>query len=136
MGHERWHVNKIPGTGFGHELESLAPAHPGPSLDDVDDALKRSMVVRAGLGVRMDMHRAGPEFLRADARKRNGGLAIHAGRLRRMWGQLVAAHHGHTVVFPALLRIAVHRGLLGASPCYAPAARSSNWRSSHGGLWH
>ena len=50
------------------------------------------MMVRAGLGVGMDRHRAGPDLLRADPGKVDRG-AVHAGGLRGVGVEPVARDH-------------------------------------------
>jgi hypothetical protein len=58
-------------------------------LHHVDHAFQRAVVVGAGLGVGVDVHRAGPQLLRAHAREVDGGLAVHARRLRGVGVELV-----------------------------------------------
>ncbi|MDF9789794.1 hypothetical protein M2440_000495 [Methylorubrum extorquens] len=92
---------KSPGPGFRHVFEALAPAHPGLAGDDVDHALQRAVVVHAGLGVGLDRHGAGPDFLGADPCGVDRRLPEHAGRLRRVGIEPVAGDHPHAVVLPA-----------------------------------
>jgi hypothetical protein len=66
----------------------------------VDHAFQCAVVMRAGLGVRMDRHGAGPDFLRAHARRVDGGGAVHAGRLRGVAVELIAADHLDAVFAP------------------------------------
>ena len=80
---------KSPGPGLGDELELVAPAHPRSAAHDVDHAFDRAVVMRAGLGLRMDHDRAGPELLGAGARMGDRRRAVHAGRLRRVDVELV-----------------------------------------------
>ena len=56
------HIDEIAGAGLGHEFEPVAPAHAGPSADHVDHALHRPVMVRAGLGFRMDDDGSRPSF--------------------------------------------------------------------------
>ena len=51
-------------------------------MHDIDHALEVAVVMRAGLGIGMDVHGACPELLRADAGEVDRRLAVHAGRLR------------------------------------------------------
>jgi hypothetical protein len=95
------HVDEIARAGFGGELQALAPAHAGTALDHVDHALQGPMVVGTGFGVGVDVHRAGPELLRAHPRKVDGSLAVHARRLSGVGVQLIARHHAHTIVLPS-----------------------------------
>src|ERR1043166_4927616 len=55
----RRHEDEIAGTGFGGELQLLAPAHPGLALHHIDDAFEMAVMVRPGLGVGPDRHGAG-----------------------------------------------------------------------------
>ena len=59
-------------------------------------------MMRTGLGVGVDVHCAGPQLLRADAREVDGRLAVHAGRLRGVGVERIGADHAHAVVFPVL----------------------------------
>src|SRR5262249_7679440 len=54
-----------------------------------------------GLGVGVDGHRARPQLLRAHPREGDGGLAIHAWRLRRVRVQAAAGDDAHAVMLPA-----------------------------------
>src|SRR5580765_3732765 len=76
--HPRRDVDEVARPGLGGELERLAPAHPRPPLDDVDDAFERAVMMRPGLRAGMDVHRASPELLRADAREVDRRLAVHS----------------------------------------------------------
>ena len=64
-GHVRRHEDEVAGTGLGDELQPLAPAHPRAPLTDVDDALDRAVVMRAGLRVGMDDDGPRPQLLGA-----------------------------------------------------------------------
>src|SRR5712692_10656465 len=68
----------------------LAPAHPRPAFDHVNDAFERAVMVRAGLGVGVDVDRAGPDLLRPDPGEIDRRGAVHAGGLRRVGVELVA----------------------------------------------
>src|SRR6266480_6101888 len=68
----------------------LAPAHPRPPLQDINDAFERAMVMRARLGIGMDVDRAGPDLLRPDPGEIDRCGAVHAGGLRRVGVELVA----------------------------------------------
>src|SRR5271163_5064742 len=93
-------VDEIARAGLGDEFEPLAPTHPRLALHDIDDALEMSMMMRAGLGVGVDRHRARPELLGAHAREIYRRLAVHAGRLRRVAVERIAGDHAHAVVLP------------------------------------
>jgi hypothetical protein len=56
------------------------------------------VVVRTGLGVCVDCHRAGPEFLGADTCEVDRGGAVHAGRLGSVGVEAVGGDDG--VVLP------------------------------------
>ena len=92
---------KSPGIGLGGELQMLAPAHARLAAHHIDDAFEMPVMMRAGLGVRLDRHRAGPQFLRAGAGEIDRGLAIHAGRRRHVGVELIAGNDAHAVVLPA-----------------------------------
>src|SRR4051794_12936345 len=55
---------------------------------DIDDALNRPVMMRPGLGVRLDVDCSRPELLGARARGGDGGSARHAWGLRRIGIQL------------------------------------------------
>jgi hypothetical protein len=65
-----------------------------------------AVVVRPGLRIGVDVDRAGPELLRADAGEIDRRLAVHARRLRRVGVELAGGHDPHAVVLPgdALIR--------------------------------
>jgi len=110
MRHVRRHIDEIAGTGLRGELQMLAPAHPRLALHHIDDALEVAVMMRAGLGVGPDRHRAGPQFLRAGAREIDRGLAVHARRRRHVGIELVAGDDANAVVLPAVvvrMRVAV-----------------------------
>jgi len=56
----RRYVNKVTRTRLGNEFQLIAPAHPGATSNDINDALQRPMMMSASLGVGVDMNRAGP----------------------------------------------------------------------------
>jgi hypothetical protein len=60
------------------------------------------MVMRSGLGVGMDVHRAGPQLAGPDAREIDRRLALHAGRLSGVRVELAGGHDAHTVVLPGV----------------------------------
>src|SRR5262249_30374270 len=88
-----WHVggdvDEVTRTRVGDELQLLAPAHARRAADDVDDALERAVVVRAGPGPGLDDSSPSPESLRARAGAVDGGGAVHAEGLWRVGVQLV-----------------------------------------------
>jgi hypothetical protein len=60
-----------------------------------------------GLGVGVDAHRAGPDFLRADAGIVYGGFAVHPRRLRGVRIERRARNDSHAVIFPFRLVLVV-----------------------------
>jgi hypothetical protein len=82
--HVRRHIDEVAGPGLGGEFQLLAPAHPGAAADHIDHALQRSVVMRAGLGAGVDVHRAGPQLLRPDPGEVDRRRAVHAERLGRV----------------------------------------------------
>ena len=67
------------------------------------------MMMCAGLGVRPDGHRSGPQFLRADPGEIDRGLAVHPRRRRHIGVKLVSRNDANTIVFPALRIIDIVR---------------------------
>src|SRR5690606_26310250 len=118
MGHVGWHVDEIAGAGFGGEFELFAPAHAGAALDHVDHAFQRPVVVGTGLGVGVDGHGSGPQFLGAHACKVDGSLAVHAGGAGHVAVELVAGYHAHAVVLPG----GVAGGVLAGRVCVVVVA--------------
>src|SRR5215472_12388058 len=98
--HIRRHEDEIAGAGFGDVFEPLAPAHPRPPLEDINDALEMAVMMRAGLCIWVDLDRAGPDLLRADSREIDCRGAIHSGGLRGIRVELVARDHLDPVGFP------------------------------------
>ena len=47
-------INEIARAGFVAELQPITPAHAGPTADDVYNSFQFAMMVRAGLGVRLN----------------------------------------------------------------------------------
>ena len=64
-------------------------------------------MVRAGLGVGMDGHGAGPELLRAHPGEVDRCLAVHAGGLRGVGVELVAGDDPDAVKLPRWRRLAM-----------------------------
>ncbi len=59
-------------------------------------------MVRAGFGVGVNGHSAGPQLLRADAGEIDRRLAVHALGGRHVGIELVAGNHAHAIVLPAI----------------------------------
>src|SRR4051794_6172679 len=101
-------VDEVAGTGFGDELQLVAPAHARLAAHDVDDAFDGAVMVGAGLCLWMDDHGAGPELLRTHARMGDGGCPVHPWRLGGVDVELVGVHHSHAVEFPFRIRGGCH----------------------------
>src|SRR5262245_7827552 len=100
VGHERRYIDEIAGTGFGYELQSFSPAHAGFAAHHVNDTLEFPVMMGAGLGVWLYVHRAGPNLLRPDPRVIDRSFALHAGGL---WGVGIKRRRGdnpHAIVLP------------------------------------
>jgi hypothetical protein len=98
--HIRWNVNKISGSGFVTEFESIAPAHPDPSFHYVQDGFQFSMVVRSRLRVTLDDHGSSPQRVRSGCRMSNCGSPRHAGRLWRIRVQFAGMYDFDSVLAP------------------------------------
>ena len=85
----------------------LAPSHPRPALDHVDDALEVTVMMRAGLGVGLDGDGARPQFLRTGAGEIDRGLAVHAGGRGHVGVELVAGNDADAIVLPARRVVAI-----------------------------
>ena len=99
--HIRRHVDEIAGAGLRHELQPLAPTHARTALHDINHALHRAMMMRTGLGVRMDGHRTGPDFLGPHAREIDRGGAGHVRRLRGIAVEGIGRDDAYAVFAPA-----------------------------------
>src|ERR1700678_4105440 len=126
MRNVRRHVDEISRPRLGRELQMFAPAHARFPLDDVDDAFERAVMVRPGLGVGVDVHRARPELLRADASEIDRSLTLHTGGLCRIWIEVRPGNYPYAVMLPV-----AHRSM--ASRMSAPNASPScgRGRSEH-----
>src|SRR6266851_1498606 len=117
MRHVRRHVDEIARSRLGDEFKPIAPAHAGPPLDDIDDALERAVMMRPGFRVGVDGDRAGPQLLRAGAGEVDRRGARHARCLRRVGVEILHADDAHAVGPPILLAAVLgHLDLLGR-PC-------------------
>jgi hypothetical protein len=96
----RGDVNKISGCGFVAEFQSIAPAHPHSSFHHVQDGFKFAMVVRSGLGIRLDDHGSSPQLGRSGCGMSNCGSPRHARRLWRIHVQLVGMYDFDAVLPP------------------------------------
>ena len=98
MGQVRRNVNEISRPGFIDELEVFAPAETPAALDDVEHGFELSVMMRSRFGAGLNNDCAGPQFLRANARIRNGFGASHSGSLRRICIQLAATNDPNALV--------------------------------------
>lgn len=103
MRHIRRHKDEIAWPSFSSEFQLLAPTHASLALDDVDHGFQVAMMMGASFGVRMDVHRAGPDFLSAGAGEVDGGGAVHAWRLRCVAVERVCRNDSDAFVFPTIL---------------------------------
>ena len=87
--HVRWNVNKVPGPGFLGKFQLVAPAHSNSALDDVENSLQFSMVMRPGLGIGLNQHSTGPQSVCSSSRMGDGGSARHARCLWRIQIKLI-----------------------------------------------
>src|SRR5438477_557158 len=108
MRHIRRDVNEVARPSLGDVLEAITPPHSRPPFHHIDHTLERAMMVRAGLRVRLNRHRARPDLCRPGARVRDRGRERHAGRLRRVQIQLVAVDDAHAVRAPIVLLVRLH----------------------------
>src|ERR1700748_3148387 len=81
----------------------LAPAHARLALHHIDDAFEMTVMMRAGLGVRLDGHGTRPQFLCPDACKVDRRLAVHPGRRRHVGIKLVPRNDTDAVMFPTVV---------------------------------
>src|SRR5260221_4049627 len=98
--HERGDEDEIARTRLGRELEPVTPSHPGPATHDVDHALQGTVVMCAGLRIRLNDHRPGPELLGTGPRRVDRCGAIHPRRLWRGYVEVVGVDHAENVEPP------------------------------------
>src|SRR5215469_7343969 len=118
MRHVGRNKNKIARIRLSGKLQAFAPAHAGLAADNVNDAFQMAMVVRSGLRIWLDCHRAGPELLCAGAREVDRRLTIHAWRRWHVRIELIARDDANTIVFPALAQV-LAQVLAGHSPPFS-----------------
>src|SRR6201982_4252140 len=105
MRHVGRNKNKIARIGLGGKLQPLAPAHAGLAAHHINDAFQVAMVVRPGLGLRLDRYRARPQLFGAGASEVDRRLAVHARRRRYVGIELIAWDDANAIVLPALTRL-------------------------------
>src|SRR4030095_8766777 len=59
---KRRNINKVTRSGFSGEFETITPAHPRSSFDDVNHAFKFAVMMGSGLCVGVDGDGARPEL--------------------------------------------------------------------------
>src|SRR3984893_1295019 len=133
--HEWRHVDEVPRSGFGGELQPIAPFHARLAADDIDDALDRPVMMRPCLRFRVDHDRAGPQFLCAGTRRSDRRRAIHPRGLRRIDVELVCMHDPHAVQAPFRCRRCWHVTSRYVTQCfrstlvYVKAVEAGTWPS-------
>ena len=98
--HVRRHVDEVARPGLGDEFQLLAPAHPRPALDHIDHAFQRAVMMRAGLGVGMDVTVPAQSFCAPTRAKLIAAARFMPGRLRGVGIELVARDHLDAVRLP------------------------------------
>jgi hypothetical protein len=93
-------IDEVSRPGFVDELQALSPAEAGAAANNVDDSFQFAVVMRTSLGVGMDEHRSGPEFLGADTSAGDRFSAGHAGGLGSVGIEFPAANDSQAVEFP------------------------------------
>src|ERR1041385_177515 len=111
MRHIGRYKDEIARSGLRDIFEMLAPTHARPPFQDINDAFERAVMMRAGFGIGVDMDRAGPDLLRADAGEIDRRRAIHPGGLGRVGVELIAGDHLDAVGLPVdPFWLLAHRG--------------------------
>ena len=100
VGNERWYGDEVARSGFGDEFGAVSPPHPRVTTDQVDHALKFSMVVGTGLGIRVDRGGTRPQLVCANCGMRNSRCTCHTRRLGSIKIELVASNYPNTVKSP------------------------------------
>jgi hypothetical protein len=78
----RRNINKIARAGLLAEFQLISPSHSNSAFDDVENRLQFPMVVRSGLGIRLNHHGAGPQLVCSGSGMGDGGTTRHA---RSLW---------------------------------------------------
>src|SRR4051812_40862045 len=60
MRHVRRNVDEVARSGFAPELQMIAPSHPSPAADDVENGFQLAVMVRSGLCIRLNYDCASP----------------------------------------------------------------------------
>src|SRR3984957_10035750 len=100
MRHVRRDVNEVSRPSLRGIFQMFAPTHAGTPAYDVNNALERSMMVRAGSGIRFDSDRPGPDFLGSDASVIDSRGASHSRRLRSVLIQRITRNDSYAIALP------------------------------------
>jgi hypothetical protein len=100
MGQVRRNIDEVARARLGGVFEPLAPPHPGATGDHVDHAFDVAVMVRPGLGVRIDNHGACPQPLGARERSGDRGSPPHSRGLCGVGVQRVGVHDPHALQAP------------------------------------
>jgi len=106
---------KSPGPA-GKKLQTFSPAHTRSAADHVDDALQFAMMVGTGLGIRMNLNRAGPYFVRTRPSVIDRCRPRHAGSLRGIEIESVSRNDFHSMIAPIAARFSAHNNLFFLKP--------------------
>jgi hypothetical protein len=129
MRHIGRHKDEVAWSGFRDEFQPLAPAHAGLAAYDKDHAFECAMMMHAGLGVRLDRHGSGPDFLRPDAGMIDRRLPKHARGLGCVGIELVALDDADAVMLPAfLVRVRMVVGVIVVVMMVGQGMDSNFWR--------
>jgi hypothetical protein len=90
----------------------LAPAHAGFALHHINHAFEMTMMMSAGLGVRLNRDGSGPQFLRANAGEVDRRRTIHPLGRGNIGVEIVRGNDTDTVMFPAVRIMAVIVGMI------------------------
>jgi len=91
-------IDKVARPRFAAEFQVVSPSHTGPATNDVKDGFEFAVVMRSGLCVGLNYHRAGPQFARARSSVSDGCCASHAGSLGRVGVQIAGWNDLNAIV--------------------------------------
>ena len=98
--HIRRNIDEVAGSCFTAEFQVVSPSHASSAANNVEDGFELAVLVRAGLSVRLNYHRAGPQFAGSRSGVGDGGGASHAGSLGRVGVQISGWNDLNAVVLP------------------------------------
>jgi hypothetical protein len=93
-------IDEVAGAGLPSEFEVISPAHAAAAAHNVEDGFELAMVMRAGLRIRFDHHRAGPELAGSGAGVCDSGGAGHSGSLGSVGVEIARRNDFDSVVQP------------------------------------